>query len=96
MDKTDLAQVTSKDESNLEAAPQNDSDTARVGTRPTFLGRTHQCVSGIWGLLVVALTIVQVYQGSYYTYRSAATEREHRGCRLHPGNDRRLVQPADL
>jgi hypothetical protein len=55
MTKTDLAQVTSKDESNLEAAPQN--DTTRVGTRPTFLGRTHRCVYGIWGLFVVALTI---------------------------------------
>jgi ABC-type multidrug transport system fused ATPase/permease subunit len=47
MDKTDLAQVTSKDESNLEAALQNDSDTARVGTRPTFLGRTHQFIKGL-------------------------------------------------
>lgn len=33
MDKTELAQVTSKDESELEAAPQE--------TRPSFLGRTH-------------------------------------------------------
>jgi hypothetical protein len=56
MDKADLAQATSKDESDLEAAPQND-DT-RAGTRLTFLSRTHQCVSGIWGLLVVVLTIV--------------------------------------
>jgi len=44
MDKADLAQVTSKDESDLEAAPQN--DTTKAGTRPTFIGRTHQCVSG--------------------------------------------------
>lgn len=36
MDKAELAQVTSKDESELEADPQNE-----VGTRPTFLGRTH-------------------------------------------------------
>jgi hypothetical protein len=56
MDKADLAQAASKDESHLEAAPQN--DTTRVGMRPTFLGRTHGCVSGIWGLLIVALTIV--------------------------------------
>jgi hypothetical protein len=55
MDKADLAQATSKDESDLEAAPQNENTEA--GTRPTFLGQTHQCVSGIWGLLV-ALTIV--------------------------------------
>jgi len=58
MDNVDLAQATSKDESDLEAAPQ--SDATRAGTRPTFLGRTHGCVSGIWGLLVgvVALTVV--------------------------------------
>jgi hypothetical protein len=56
MDKADFAQATSKDESDLEAATQNDA--TRVGTRPTFLGRTHGCVSGIWGLLIVALTIV--------------------------------------
>jgi hypothetical protein len=47
MDKADLAQATSKDDYNLEAAPQNLNDTTRVGTRPTFLGRTHKCVSGV-------------------------------------------------
>jgi hypothetical protein len=47
MDEADLAQATSKDESDLEAVPQNDA--TGVGTRPTFLGRTQQCVSGIWG-----------------------------------------------
>jgi hypothetical protein len=46
MDKADLAQPTSKDESDLEAVPQNDA--TGVGTRPTFLGRTHWCVSGIY------------------------------------------------
>lgn len=56
MDEADLAQVTSKDESDLEAAPQNDA--TGVGTRPTFLGQTQQYVSGIWGLLFVLLTIV--------------------------------------
>ena len=56
MDKADLARATSKDESNVETAPQNDA--TRAGTRPTFLGRTHQCVSGVWGLLFTALTIV--------------------------------------
>ena len=45
MDKADLAQATSKDDSDLEAALQN--DTTGVGTRPTFLGRTHMCVSGV-------------------------------------------------
>jgi hypothetical protein len=55
MDKADLAQATSKDESDLEAAPQNDA--TRAGTRATFLGQTHGYVSSIWGLLV-ALTIV--------------------------------------
>lgn len=53
MDKADLAQATeatSKDESDLEPAPQNDA--TRVGTRPTFLSWTHGCVSGIWGLPV--------------------------------------------
>lgn len=56
MDEADLAQATSKDESDLEAAPQN--DVTGVRTRPTFLGQTQKCVSGIWGLLVVVLTIV--------------------------------------
>ena len=42
MDKSDLARATSKNESNVEGAPKN--DTTNVGTRPTFLGRTHQCV----------------------------------------------------
>jgi len=55
MDKADLAQAASKDESDLEAAPQNDATGAT--TRPTLLGRTHGCVSGIWGFLV-ALMIV--------------------------------------
>jgi hypothetical protein len=55
MDKADLAQATSKDESELEAAPQNDATGA--GTRPTFLGRTHGCVSGIWRLLVVLMIV---------------------------------------
>ena len=45
MDKADLAQTTSKDGSDLEAAPQNDA--TKAGTRTTFLGRTHGCVSGI-------------------------------------------------
>jgi hypothetical protein len=75
MDKTDLARATSKDESNVKIAPQNDA--TRAGTRPTFLGRTHQCVSGVWGLLVTALMIVQVHQGSYYTDQPTPTEREH-------------------
>jgi hypothetical protein len=56
MDKADFAQPTSKDKSDLNATPQNDA--TRTGTRPTFLGRTHGCVFGIWGLLIVALTIV--------------------------------------
>jgi hypothetical protein len=56
MDKADLAQATSKDESDLEASPQN--DTTEAGTRLTFLGRTHQCVTRVWGLLVFVLTIV--------------------------------------
>ena len=56
MDKADLARATSKEESNVETASQ--SDATRAGTRPTFLGRTHQCVSGLWGLLVTVLTIV--------------------------------------
>ena len=94
MDKADLAQATSKDESDLEATAQNDA--TREGTRPTFLGRTHRCVSGIFGYLLLPLTIAQVHQGPYYTDRSTATESEHRGCRLHPGNDSRLVQPVDL
>ena len=51
MDKEDLAQVTSKDEPDLEAVPQVDANTA--GMHRTFLGR---CVFS-WGLLV-ALTIV--------------------------------------
>jgi hypothetical protein len=55
MDKADLTQATSKDESDLEAVPQNDA--TRAGTRPTFLDRTHGCVSAIWGLFV-ALRIV--------------------------------------
>jgi hypothetical protein len=55
MDKADLAQATSKDEYDLEAVPQNDATT--VARRPTFLGRTHQYISGVWGLLVF-LTIV--------------------------------------
>jgi hypothetical protein len=42
MDKADLAQATSKDESDLEAAPQNDA--TRAGTRSTFL---HGHVSSI-------------------------------------------------
>jgi hypothetical protein len=45
MDKADPAQTTSKDESYLEAAPKYDA--TRVGTPPTFFGRTHQCVSGV-------------------------------------------------
>ena len=40
MDKADLAQPT-----DLEAVPQNDA--TRVATHPTFLDRTHQCVSGM-------------------------------------------------
>ena len=52
MDEADLAQATSKDESDLEAVTKNDA--ARVGMHRTFLGR---CVSGIWRLLI-ALTIV--------------------------------------
>jgi hypothetical protein len=55
--KVDLAQATSKGESDLESAPPNDT-TTRTGTHPTFLGRAHGCVSGIWGLLVIDLTIV--------------------------------------
>lgn len=55
MDKADLAQAASKDESDLEAAPPNDATTA--GTRTTFLGQTHGYVFSLWGLLV-ALTIV--------------------------------------
>jgi hypothetical protein len=45
MDKADLAHATSKDGSDLEEAPQN--DVTRAGARPTFLGRTHGCVSSI-------------------------------------------------
>ena len=45
MDKADISRATSKDESDSEDAPQN--DTAKVGTCPTFLDWTHQCVSGI-------------------------------------------------
>jgi hypothetical protein len=61
MDKADLPQGTSKDESDLEATSQNDTTGAK--TRPSFLGRTHECVSGIWGLLVVALTVVRFFKG---------------------------------
>ncbi|KAI0268425.1 ABC transporter [Russula aff. rugulosa BPL654] len=43
--KADLAQATSKDESSVEAAPQDDA--TRAGTRPTFLGRTHQFIKGL-------------------------------------------------
>lgn len=56
MDKADLSQPTTKDESDHEAASKIDATIAE--TRPTFLGRTHGCVSGIWGLIIVALTIV--------------------------------------
>jgi hypothetical protein len=53
VDKADLAHTTSKNESKFEAllvaGPPN--DTAKAETRP-FPGRTHQCVSGIWGLIV--------------------------------------------
>ncbi len=56
MDKADLAQPTSKDESDIEEPPQNGA--TRAGTRPTFLGRIYGCVSGISGLLIVALMIV--------------------------------------
>lgn len=45
MDKADLAQTASKDELDVEADPQNDATRAEM--RPTFLGRTHGCVSGI-------------------------------------------------
>src|SRR5882757_5972674 len=31
------------------------NDTTKAGTRPTFPDRTHQCASGIWGLLVCHL-----------------------------------------
>ena len=55
MDKADLAQATSKDESDLEAAPQNDATGA--GARTTFLGQAHGYVFSIWRLLV-ALMIV--------------------------------------
>ena len=53
MDKADVA--PSKDESDHEAAYQN--DTTEAGMRPTFVGRTHQCVSDICGLIFAALTI---------------------------------------
>ena len=45
MRKADIAQTTSRDESDFEAALR--SDFIKAGTRPTFLGRsrTHQCVS---------------------------------------------------
>ena len=55
MDMADIAQATSKDKSNFEAASQTDS--TKTGSRPTFIGRTHRCAFGIWGLLVLALTI---------------------------------------
>ena len=45
MVKADLAQATSKDESDLEADPQNDATGAKI--RPTFFGRTNGCVTGI-------------------------------------------------
>ena len=44
MDKADVAQP--EDDSDNEAAYQNDTNEA--GTCPTFLDRTHQCVSNIW------------------------------------------------
>jgi hypothetical protein len=56
MDEADFAKAVPKDKSNLEAVPQNDA--AKTGSRPTFLGRTHGCVHGIWGLLTVVLTLV--------------------------------------
>lgn len=56
MDKADLTQPTPKDEPDLGVTSPNDA--TRAGARPTFLSQAHQCVSGIWGLLVVALTIV--------------------------------------
>lgn len=43
-DKADLAEVTSKGESDLEATPQNDTSP---GPRPTLLDRAHKCVFGI-------------------------------------------------
>jgi hypothetical protein len=45
MVKADLALATSKDASDLEADHQNDATRAEM--RPTFLGRTHGCVSCI-------------------------------------------------
>lgn len=54
-DKADLAEVTSKGESDLEATPQNDG--TRAGQRPTLLDWVQKCVFGTWRLLVV-LTIV--------------------------------------
>jgi hypothetical protein len=44
-DKADLAEVTSKGESDLEATPKN--DTTRPGPRPTLLDRAQKCVFGI-------------------------------------------------
>ena len=54
MNKADLAQTTPKKgsefEALFEAGPPN--YTTEAGTRPTSPGRTHQCVSVIWELLV--------------------------------------------
>jgi hypothetical protein len=53
--ESDLAQTASKGESDLE---DSQNGPTRAVSRPTFLGRAHGCVSGIWGPLVVGLTIV--------------------------------------
>lgn len=52
----DFSQAAFEDGSDFEEAPL--TDTTRARTHPTFLGRTHRCVSGICGLLVATLTIV--------------------------------------
>ena len=48
MDKADLEKVPSKGESEHEETfPVAQIDSTVTGTRPTFLGRAHGCVSGI-------------------------------------------------
>ena len=76
MDKADHAQVTSKGEFDVEATLQN--DTTGSGSRPTILGRAQKCVTGIWRLVVVHLTVVLASSGvlSYlpiYRHRKRAS-----------------------
>ena len=54
MVEADSVQTTSNNEAEfeavLEAGPPN--DTTKAGMPPTFLGRTHRFVSGVWDYLL--------------------------------------------